>query len=107
MYAGVMVERWVRVDLQKQILELLDGDTVVDAWAVSTARNGPGEREGSEQTPRGEHEVRELIGAGAPVGTVFHKREPTGEICTPGVVAGHPERDWILSRIIWLAGREE
>jgi lipoprotein-anchoring transpeptidase ErfK/SrfK len=61
---------------------------------------------GSEQTPRGAHEVRELIGHGAPRGGVFVGREPTGEICTRELRASDPDRDWILSRVIRLAGLE-
>ena len=30
----------------------------------------------------------------------------TGEICSPALIAAQPERDWILSRILWLSGCE-
>lgn len=75
-------------------------------WPVSTARKGAGEQEGSEQTPRGRHEVRAKIGAGAPAGAVFVARRATGEICTPERARAEPERDWVLSRILWLRGLE-
>ena len=65
-----------------------------------------GERQGSEQTPRGPHEIRAKIGDGAPVGAVFVGRRPTGEVCTPERFAAQPERDWILTRILWLRGLE-
>ncbi|MCL4791376.1 MAG: L,D-transpeptidase, partial [Gammaproteobacteria bacterium] len=29
-----------------------------------------------------------------------------GEICSPALIAAQPERDWILSRILWLSGCE-
>ena len=48
-----------------------------------------------------------MIGAEAPNCAVFVGRRPTGEICTPDLYAANPERDWILTRVIWLAGREE
>ena len=51
--------------------------------------------------------MRELIGANAPVGAVFVGRRSTGEICTPEWEAANPDRDWILSRVIWLAGMED
>ena len=76
------------------------------AYAVSTATRGPGECEGSLQTPLGLHEIRAKIGAGEPEGAVFEGRRPTGEICTPERMRAEPERDWILSRILWLRGRE-
>jgi lipoprotein-anchoring transpeptidase ErfK/SrfK len=76
-------------------------------YPVSTSAKGSGEHVGSEQTPRGRHEVREMVGAEVPKGAVFIGRRPTGEICTPELYAASPERDWILTRVIWLAGREE
>jgi lipoprotein-anchoring transpeptidase ErfK/SrfK len=68
---------------------------------------GAGERIGSQQTPRGAHEVRELIGEGAPCGAVFVGRHATGEVCTRELRAANPDRDWILSRVIWLSGLED
>ena len=101
-----MAERQLRVDLRSQRIELIDGTEVLASYAVSSAARGAGEQEGSEQTPRGLHEIRAKIGAGAPQGAVFAGRRPTGEICTPEMVRAEPERDWILSRILWLRGLE-
>lgn len=50
--------------------------------------------------------VRARIGAGQPPGAVFVGRRPTGEIWTPELAAREPERDWILTRILWLSGLE-
>jgi L,D-transpeptidase YbiS len=102
-----MPERWIRIRPSDQILQLLEGSRILVSYLVSTSSKGSGERIGSEQTPRGRHEVREMIGSKAPKGTVFVARRPTGEICTPELYAASPERDWILTRVIWLAGREE
>jgi lipoprotein-anchoring transpeptidase ErfK/SrfK len=38
--------------------------------------------------------------------SVFVGRRQTGEIYTPQLAQAHPERDWILTRIIWLTGLE-
>ncbi len=75
-------------------------------WAVSTAANGPGERMGSECTPRGRHVVRARIGAGLPAGAVLVGRRPTGEVYDAALAATYPDRDWILTRILWLCGAE-
>jgi lipoprotein-anchoring transpeptidase ErfK/SrfK len=106
MSLDAVVGRWIRINLGTQLLELLEGDVVLSTYPVSTATNGSGERVGSEQTPRGLHEVRELIGHGMPSGAVFVGRKWTGEVCTLELQAGDPERDWMLSRLIWLAGLE-
>ncbi len=102
-----MSERWIRVDVDRQELELREGERVLRQFPVSTAAKGVGEVEGSEQTPRGLHEIRERIGAGAEPGAVFVGREPTGEVLTAALRAAHPDRDWILSRVLWLSGLEE
>lgn len=89
---------------QRLRLQLHDGET--REYPVSTARNGAGEQEGSECTPRGWHRIRAKIGGGCPPGTVFVGRRPTGEIYSEALASEHPVRDWILTRILWLCGNE-
>lgn len=96
----------IQVDLARQELRLLAGNACIASYAVSTARNGPGESRGSECTPRGLHQIRLKIGAGQPLNSVFIGRRPTGEIYTPELAAANPGRDWILTRILWLSGLE-
>lgn len=99
-------ERWVEISLAEQRLRLHAGDAVLLEAPVSTAANGPGEENGSGCTPRGWHVVRARIGADSAPNTVFIGRRPTGEILTPELRAAAPERDWILTRILWLSGLE-
>jgi len=99
-------ERWLRVSLARQQLELLEGERVVQAYTVSTAANGPGEQQDSACTPRGWHVIRARIGGGAMVNTVFRGRRPTGEVYSEALAQASPGRDWILSRILWLSGLE-
>ncbi|MDX8379438.1 MAG: L,D-transpeptidase [Gallionella sp.] len=90
-----------------QQLVLLDAtEEVLRRYDVSTAKNGAGEVTGSYCTPRGSHIIRAKIGAACPENTVFVGRRPTGEIYTPESGAQQPERDWILTRILWLSGCE-
>lgn len=96
----------IEISLPRQSLELLEDGRVLKRYAVSTARNGAGERNGSFCTPRGRHIVRARIGAGLPLGAVFARRRPTGEIWTPELHSKYPGRDWILTRILWLSGCE-
>lgn len=97
---------WIDVSLAEQRLTLHDGAAQLAIWPVSTAANGPGEREGSGCTPRGRHVVRARIGAGLPTGAVLVGRRPTGEVWSEALAAAAPTRDWILSRILWLSGCE-
>ncbi|MEO8411882.1 MAG: L,D-transpeptidase [Propionivibrio sp.] len=97
----------IRVSLAQQTLTLFDdGGEVVASCPVSTAASGAGEACGSYCTPRGRHLVRAKIGAGQAANTVFVGRRPTGETYTPQLGSEFPERDWILTRILWLSGCE-
>ena len=95
----------IHVDRQELRLVAADGATLA-RYAVSTGLRGVGEQSGSGCTPRGLHRVRAKVGAGCAPGTVFVGRRPTGEVHSPALAAQHPGRDWILSRILWLAGCE-
>ena len=48
---------------------------------------------------------RAKIGAGLPSCWLCRGR-PTGEIFSKDLDARYPERDWILTRILWLSGLE-
>ncbi|SEG00386.1 L,D-transpeptidase [Marinobacterium lutimaris] len=96
----------IEVSLAEQQLRLTDGGTELGSWSVSTALNGAGEANGSGCTPRGAHYIRACIGGDQPINAVFVGRRPTGEIYSPELAASHPRRDWILTRILWLCGRE-
>lgn len=97
----------IEISIARQHLTVFDdGGRALRRYDVSSSKNGAGERKGSYCTPRGRHVVRAKIGAGQPVNTVFVRRRPTGEIYTPALGEQFPERDWILTRILWLSGCE-
>ena len=94
----------IQVSLAEQRLWLLAPQGVLREWPISSARNGAGERSGSECTPRGWHGIVARIGEGCAPGTVFVGRRPTGETYRAELGREHPGRDWILTRILWLRG---
>ena len=96
----------IAISLAAQRLDLLRHGRPWKSYSVSTSKHGGGEIRGSHQTPRGRHVIRAKIGAGAPPNTVFRGRRVTGEIYTPDLTRAFPERDWILTRILWLSGTE-
>ncbi|WP_436915960.1 cell wall-recycling L,D-carboxypeptidase ElsL [Acinetobacter gandensis] len=75
-------------------------------YVVSTGKNGIGEQENSGKTPRGWHRIAEKFGANEPKNAVFKARQWTGEVYNAELAVEYPERDWILSRILWLSGLE-
>ena len=95
-------EHHIVVSVHDQKLALLEKGNLVAMYPVSTSKFGLSDRPGSFGTPLGELEIADKIGDGAPAGTVFKDRRRTGEVV--GVNA--PGRDPIVTRIIWLRGRE-
>ena len=96
----------INIDLTRQVLQLHGADGVIREYPVSTGKNGIGEMLDSGCTPRGRHSIAEMIGTGCAPNTVFVGRRATGEIYEPDLCLQFPERDWILTRIIWLQGEE-
>jgi lipoprotein-anchoring transpeptidase ErfK/SrfK len=92
----------VIVSVRDQRLALLDQSNVVATYRVSTSKFAIGDGPGSRGTPLGELEIAQKIGAGLPIGTVLKDRRPTGEILVPDA----PGRDPIVTRILWLRGKE-
>ena len=98
---------YIEVDLPTQNLTAFnDNGIVLMDTKVSTARNGAGEALNSYCTPRGWHKIRAKIGKGMPLNTVFEGRRSTNEIYSSELRRQYPDRDWILTRILWLSGLE-
>lgn len=92
----------VVVSIPQQRLALLDNGVLLATYPISTSKFAVGDSPGSNGTPLGELEVARKIGGGAPLGAVFKDRRRTGEILVPDA----PGRDPIVTRILWLRGRE-
>lgn len=94
------------ISIASQTLQLQQQGRELARWPVSTALKGPGNQSGSLQTPLGRHRIRARIGDGEPLNRVFRGRRPTAEIYNAALAREFPERDWILTRILWLCGEE-
>jgi lipoprotein-anchoring transpeptidase ErfK/SrfK len=96
------VQHHVIISVKDQKLALLDRERLVAIYPVSTSKYGLGDWRGSFRTPVGELEIAQKVGDRMPPGTVFKDRRRTGEIVLPDAVG----RDPIVTRILWLRGRE-
>jgi len=96
----------ILVSLARQSLTLNQAGGAQKTYDVSTAANGGGCADGSNCTPLGRHRIQVVIGMGCPPRTVFVGRRSTGERYSDELAAQHPDRDWILTRILWLQGLE-
>lgn len=100
-----MTDNLIEISIADQALRISTAG-ICHLYSVSTAANGIGEQSGSGKTPQGWHRIAAKIGAAQPENAVFVGRRPTGEIYSDELAENHPQRDWILSRILWLQGLE-
>jgi lipoprotein-anchoring transpeptidase ErfK/SrfK len=96
------VDHHIVVSVHDQKLALLEKEKLVATYPISTSKFALSDRPGSYGTPLGELEIADKIGDGAPAGTVFKDRRRTGEL----VAVNAPGRDPIVTRIIWLRGKQ-
>jgi lipoprotein-anchoring transpeptidase ErfK/SrfK len=101
-----MYQRQLRIELPRQRLICIETGATQAIYPVSTGRAGAGEQRDSGCTPRGRHRIRLKIGQGCDEDSVFVARRPTGEIYTSELAQAEPDRDWVLTRILWLTGTE-
>jgi lipoprotein-anchoring transpeptidase ErfK/SrfK len=92
----------VVISVPEQKMALLEKGKPIATYPVSTSKFGVGDFRGSCGTPIGKFEVASKIGDAAPLGAVFKDRRSTGEI----IPVDAPGRDPIVTRILWLRGRE-
>lgn len=96
----------IKISIHQQQLYLLLDETTTLTYPISTAKNGVGQQQNSGCTPLGEHQICEKFGENFPINSVFVARQFTGEIYDAQLAKQFPQRDWILSRILWLDGCE-
>jgi len=104
--AGRIESRRILISIPEQRLRLFEAGRLVKEYPISSGANGPGEQRGSGCTPRGLHRIRLKVGRDATPGSVFVGRRATGEVYCQELCQQNPQRDWILSRILWLTGAE-
>ena len=97
----------IEISISEQKLYLIENDSIVEEYVISTSAFGEGSEEGSFKTPLGKHSVKKLIGDQVPYGGRLIGRIFNGEIYPI-----HDEEkiivkeDVVQSRVIWLEGLE-
>jgi len=95
----------IEINIPTQTLKLI-ADEKIFRYDISSAKNGHGQLNGSGCTPLGKHFVRAKIGTDLAPNSVLVARRPTGEIYSKELAKKFPNRDWVLTRILWLCGCE-
>tara|TARA_B100001250_G_C19339033_1_gene588185 strand:+ start:120 stop:605 length:486 start_codon:yes stop_codon:yes gene_type:complete len=96
----------INVSIKNQRLTIIRDNKKIRSYSVSTALRGIGQTKNSFKTPIGLHYIRVMIGKDLPKLSIFEGRRYTGKIWTKEISELNPDHDWILSRILWLSGKE-
>ena len=97
----------IKISIKNQRLTITDDKYNVNkSYPISTALKGIGQNKNSFQTPIGTHYIRAKIGKDLPALSIFEARRPSGRIWNKEDAESYPNHDWILSRILWLSGKE-
>lgn len=100
---GLSVAAEIFVSVPDQELVLRDRGKLIARYPISTSKFGLGDGNGTYQTPIGTLFVSGKFGDHLKSGAVIKSRVATGEVVDPNA----PGRDAIVSRVIWLRGKEE
>ncbi|KKU49754.1 MAG: ErfK/YbiS/YcfS/YnhG family protein [Parcubacteria group bacterium GW2011_GWA1_47_10] len=95
------------VSPERQELYLTKNDEILKTYIISTGKAGMGSEIGSGKTPIGAHRIKEKIGDGAEIGTVFKGRQNTRYLAGITNEKIDLPQDDITTRIMWLDGQEE
>ncbi len=93
----------VVVSVADQELAFIKRGKTIARYPVSTSKFGIGDGVGTYRTPLGLMYVSAKLGDGLPAGAVIKSRMATGEVVAPNA----PGRDTIVSRVLWLRGKED
>tara|TARA_B110000259_G_scaffold29525_1_gene31800 strand:- start:10108 stop:10590 length:483 start_codon:yes stop_codon:yes gene_type:complete len=96
----------INISVSSQKLSLFQEGELVSSYKVSTALKGVGQEKNTNKTPLGNHIIRAMIGRNLPIYAVIKARRFTNEIWTKELHDPSITVDWILSRVIWLSGKD-
>lgn len=96
----------INISVSNQKLSLFQEGELVSSYKVSTALKGVGQEKNTNKTPLGNHIIRAMIGRNLPIYAVIKARRFTNEIWKKELDDPSITVDWILSRVIWLSGKD-
>lgn len=94
------------VAVKQQKMYYISGNSVLNEYRISTAKNGLGTKLGSQKTPAGLHIVREKVGDSIPLGGIIKEKVYTGQIANILAEPGATSGDLITTRLFHLDGLE-
>jgi len=105
-YKGWNFNKYMYVSVKHQELYLVENDSTIKKYPISTSKKGIGNKQNSFKTPYGLHIIKRKIGDDVPLGGIFESRVYDGQIATIYTQKIDVPTDFVTSRIMWLEGEE-
>lgn len=105
-YASEVFDNFLYVSIKKQKMYHIVNDRIQHSYLIGGAKNGVGNKLGSNKTPLGLHTIAKKYGYAIPTGGLFVERRYTGKICTVHDEKYCVGKDDVTTRILWLQGEE-
>lgn len=105
-YKNRSFEKYMYVSVKHQRLYLIEGDSTIRKYQISTAKNGIGSKQNSYKTPPGLHTIKRKIGDKVPIGGIFESRVYNGKMAKILSDKKNADKDYVTTRIMWLQGEE-
>ncbi len=105
-YKDRSFNKYMYVSVKYQRLYLIENDSTIRKYPISTAKKGIGSKQNSFKTPPGLHTVKRKIGDNVPLGGIFESRIYNGKKAKILYGEENAPRDYVTTRIMWLQGEE-
>lgn len=105
-YKDRSFKKYMYVSVKHQRLYLIENDSTIRKYPISTAEKGMGCKRNSYKTPPGLHTIKTKIGDNVPKGGIFESRLYNGKIAKIITDDARADGDYVTSRIMWLQGEE-
>lgn len=106
-YAEKEFVSFIYVAVKRQKLYLINHESIVAEYSISTAEKGMGCEAGSFKTPSGLHKIAEKVGGDVEPFGIIKQKVATGEMATVVLESKSTNQDLITSRVLHLSGLEE
>ncbi|PIZ05267.1 MAG: hypothetical protein COY57_08200, partial [Flavobacteriales bacterium CG_4_10_14_0_8_um_filter_32_5] len=94
------------ISVKHQQMYLIEKDSIIKKYTVSTAKKGVGNELHSLKTPLGLHNIKRKIGDNVPLGGILEARVYNGSMATIYEDKTKADGDYVTTRILWLDGEE-
>lgn len=105
-YTNISFNKYMYISVKHQQLYLIENDSTIRNYPISTATNGIGTKENSNMTPYGLHTIKQKIGSNVPSGGIMESRVYYGKIAHILTQQENADKDYVTTRIMWLQGEE-